>query len=126
MNKVIPSDTCAAARRLSPMETKIYPLIVQGLSCKQIAEITFRSPKTIATYTYRSRDKMNLDLDDQGNGKPPAGASMNILVNHIRLLKKTAPMKPEAQRENYLDGYLDSILALQHPSFADVTEASHG
>ncbi|NIM93412.1 MAG: response regulator [Anaerolineales bacterium] len=48
--------------RLSPRETEVMKLVVEGKSSAEIAELLFLSPKTVETY--RSRLMQKLDIHD--------------------------------------------------------------
>lgn len=58
---VTPKDTQSAIGSLSDRELEVFRLIGEGFKPHQIADQLFLSVKTVETYTFRLKQKLNLD-----------------------------------------------------------------
>lgn len=61
--KGLPGNNESPFNKLSPRETEIVTLILQGKAIKEMAELLSLSDKTINTYRYRLYDKLQIKND---------------------------------------------------------------
>ena len=105
--------TCCNYHRkvLSPHESVVYAYIAAGWDAEKIGNLLCLSPKTIQSYKYRIRNKLEIPHGDN----IAIGMMHHYMRERAIILKRLVKEGKEDVSPEFLAGYVQAVMELEHP-----------